>query len=231
MATNERFAAFLFYVEDWLSSTAIDLMTAAEERGYLRLLLHAWKNPDCGLPNDDRILAHLSKLETEWQTGSGEVVRAEFFERDGRLYNERLLRERENQRAVREARSGAGKAGAESRWHSKRIADGEAITPADSRATKSYSKRIPDGVVNENDSRAKRTDSRATKSHSKRDSKMMQTQALNSNINTHTEDEREAEINRLIDAHLDNEITDTVWERLCSICDDDEIAARLQGKR
>jgi uncharacterized protein YdaU (DUF1376 family) len=65
MATNERFAAFLFYVEDWLSSTAIDLMTAAEERGYLRLLLHAWKNPDCGLPNDDRILAHLSKLETE----------------------------------------------------------------------------------------------------------------------------------------------------------------------
>ena len=31
MATDERYAAFLFYVEDWLSSTAIDLMTAAEE--------------------------------------------------------------------------------------------------------------------------------------------------------------------------------------------------------
>jgi uncharacterized protein YdaU (DUF1376 family) len=121
MATDERYAAFLFYVEDWLSSTAIDLMTAAEERGYLRLLLHAWKSLDCSLPNDDRVLARLSRLDGEWHTGSGAVVRSEFFERDGRLYNVRLLRERENQRAIRQARSGAGKAGAEARWNRKRI--------------------------------------------------------------------------------------------------------------
>ena len=121
MATDERYAAFLFYVEDWLSSTAIDLMTAAEERGYLRLLLHAWKAPDCGLPNDDRVLARLSRLDGEWHTGSGAVVRSEFFEKDGRLYNARLLKERENQIAVRMARSGAGKAGAEARWNGKRM--------------------------------------------------------------------------------------------------------------
>ena len=121
MATDERYAAFLFYVEDWLSSTALDLMTAAEERGYLRLLLHAWKAPDCGLPNDDRVLARLSRLDGEWHTGSGAVVRSEFFEKDGRLYNARLLKERENQIAVRIARSGAGKAGAEARWNGKRM--------------------------------------------------------------------------------------------------------------
>lgn len=121
MATDERYAAFLFYVEDWLSSTAIDLMTGAEERGYLRLLLHAWKAPDCGLPNDDRVLARLSRLDGEWHTGSGAVVRSEFFEKDGRLYNARLLKERENQIAVRMARSGAGKAGAEARWNGKRM--------------------------------------------------------------------------------------------------------------
>jgi hypothetical protein len=34
----ERYRAFLMYANDWLASTAIDLMTAAEERGYLRLL-------------------------------------------------------------------------------------------------------------------------------------------------------------------------------------------------
>jgi uncharacterized protein YdaU (DUF1376 family) len=114
--SEQRFAAFLFYVEDWLSSTAIDLVSAAEERGYLRLLLHSWKNPRCGIPNDDRVLAHLSKLNKAWYRKSGAVLRAQFFEKDGYLYNERLLRERDNQIAIRQARSQAGKAGAESRW-------------------------------------------------------------------------------------------------------------------
>ncbi len=123
MAKSERFAAFLFYVDDWLSCTAIDLMTAAEERGYLRLLLHAWKTPDCGLPDDDRVLAHLFKLGDAWHSGSGSVVRAEFFKKDGRLFNERLLRERDNQSRIRQSRSQAGKTGAETRWYGKHMAN------------------------------------------------------------------------------------------------------------
>jgi uncharacterized protein YdaU (DUF1376 family) len=121
---TERFAAFLFFVEDWLSSTAVDLMTADEERGFLRLLLHSWKTPDCGLPNDDRILAHLSKLGKLWHGKSGAAVRAEFIERDGRLFNERLLRERQNQISKRRARSSAGKAGAKARWRGQLEAEG-----------------------------------------------------------------------------------------------------------
>lgn len=127
MKTEGQFAAFLFFVEDWLSSTAIKLMTAGEERGYLRLLLHSWKNPDCGLPNDDRALAQLSELGDAWAAGSGAVLRREFIEKDGRLYNPRLLAERENQQQIRQVRSGAGKSGAVARWQKQSKSDGKPI--------------------------------------------------------------------------------------------------------
>ncbi len=129
----ERYGAFLLYVDDWLSSTAIDLMSAAEERGYLRLLMHAWKSPDCGLPANARTLAQLSKLGATWHGKSGAVVRAQFVEREGRLFNERLLREREHQRAVRLSRSNASRKANESRWgalrNPSRISDGSLSDP------------------------------------------------------------------------------------------------------
>jgi uncharacterized protein YdaU (DUF1376 family) len=72
------------WIDDWLSSTEIAQMTAGEERGYLRLLLHAWKpnpatgKPPCALPNDDRALASMARLtEEEWQR-SGTVLRRQF---------------------------------------------------------------------------------------------------------------------------------------------------------
>jgi len=115
---KERYGAFLLYVDDWLSSTAIELMTAAEERGYLRLLMHAWKAEDCGLPNDHATLARLSKLGRAWRGKSGAVVRAQFTERDGRLFNDRLSREREHQQSVRQSRGDAGRKGNAIRWGS-----------------------------------------------------------------------------------------------------------------
>jgi uncharacterized protein YdaU (DUF1376 family) len=122
---KDRYGAFLLYVDDWLSSTAIDLMSAAEERGYLRLLMHAWKSPDCGLPNDDPTLAKLSKLGGGWRGQSGERVRAQFFARDGRLFNDRLLRERQHQQSVRESRSNAGRTASAYRWNAPRIRDAQ----------------------------------------------------------------------------------------------------------
>jgi len=83
--------AFLLYIDDWLGSTNIALMDAYEERGYLRLLLHAAKQPDCGLPNDPEFLAKLSKLGARWERGSGERLMRCFFEKDGRIFNQRLL--------------------------------------------------------------------------------------------------------------------------------------------
>lgn len=86
-----------FLVNDWLSSTSIACMTPAEEGGFLRLLLHAWNDPDCTLPDDDRTLAALSRLGREWGKGSGQLIRAMFTpdpERPGRIFNVK-------QRAVR----------------------------------------------------------------------------------------------------------------------------------
>jgi hypothetical protein len=60
--------AFHFYIDDWLSSKHIRRMDAHEERGYLRLLLYAASEPDCGLPDDDRELADISLLNQQWNS-------------------------------------------------------------------------------------------------------------------------------------------------------------------
>ena len=115
--------AFLFYVDDWLSSGRIELMDAIEERGYLRLLLRAWKQADCGLPVDDLILAAWSKMGQQWfqetadpslriaNKTSGQKVLECFLKRDGRLFNEKQLAEREYQERINEARKANGQKG------------------------------------------------------------------------------------------------------------------------
>lgn len=106
---------FLFDCEAWLSSGQIDAMTAEQERGYLRLLIHAWMQEDCGLPDDDKKLAVWSRMGSKWRT-AGEAVKACFFKADnGRLYNQRLLKEREYQQKFNEQRKEA----ARSRWEKK----------------------------------------------------------------------------------------------------------------
>jgi hypothetical protein len=115
--------AFLIYVDDWLSSGRIELMDAHEERGYFRLLLRAWKQPDCGLPTDDLTLAAWSKMGTQWfrETAdrnlrvsgvtSGKKVRECFTEKAGRLFNDRQLREWNYQQNFMATRQANGKRG------------------------------------------------------------------------------------------------------------------------
>ncbi len=119
--------AFLMYVDDWLSSKCIESMDAAEERGYLRLLMRAAKEPDCGLPDDDAQLAIISLLNRQWNKitsdksrriggrTSGQKLRECFVVRSGRLYNLRLLREFENQKRFHEQRVKAGRSSANGR--------------------------------------------------------------------------------------------------------------------
>lgn len=115
--------AFLFYIDDWLSSKRIMVMDAAEERGYLRLLLAEATEPDCGLPDDDTFLSITSMLGRQWykptkdqakrigEKTSGQKIRECFDAREGRLYNTRLLREWDHQNEVRQARAEAGRRG------------------------------------------------------------------------------------------------------------------------
>lgn len=139
--------AFLFYIDDWLSSKKVKVMDAEEERGYLRLLLAAATEPDCGLPDDDNWLATISLLGNQWfkptkerlkrfgAKTSGEKIRESFKARDGRLFNERLLREWEHQLKVASARKEAGrKGGRTSKTQAIAIANAPAIGEANGEA-------------------------------------------------------------------------------------------------
>lgn len=111
--SSERTAppAFQFYAADWLSSTSIALMTAHEERAYLRLLCHAWADENCSLPDDRRRLMKLGLLRSEAQL---EVVLRQFAphpELPGRLINPRLFEIRQQSEDFRAERAAAGRAG------------------------------------------------------------------------------------------------------------------------
>ncbi len=114
--------AFLFYVDDWLSSKRVNEMDAHEERGYLRLLLHAAKEPDCGLPDDPKRLALMSKLGAQWNrptrdkkfrfgaTSVEKLLACFEIKKNGRIYNERLLQVFNKHKDVVEARQKAARA-------------------------------------------------------------------------------------------------------------------------
>lgn len=92
---------FPVMVGDWLSSTAVAMMTPAEEGAYFHLLCHAWSDSGCCLPDNEEALAALSRLGPQWHQGSGAKIRRNFVadaERPGFIFNER-------QRATRQAQA------------------------------------------------------------------------------------------------------------------------------
>ena len=92
--------AFQFYPGDWLSSPNVAMMTPEQEGAYIRLLCYAWADPDCSLPDDDEVLAKLSRLGEGWFNGGSTVVRKCFNQhptKPERLFNQRLMKEREKQ--------------------------------------------------------------------------------------------------------------------------------------
>ena len=111
--------AFRFYANEWLSSTQIALMTPAQEGAYIRLLCHAWNDPDCSIPDDDQQLAVLSRLGEEWGKGGYNLVKACFQphpNKPHRLVNTRLLEERKKQEEWRAKSSLGGQKSAQTRW-------------------------------------------------------------------------------------------------------------------
>ena len=95
-------------------------MTPAQEGAYIRLLAIAWEEDDCGLPDDDEILAVLSRLGKGWFKGGSVAIRKCFFEKNGKLYNKRLLIERKKQREWRTKSSEGGKKSAKLRQDKKK---------------------------------------------------------------------------------------------------------------
>ena len=110
--------AFQFYANDWLSSSTIALMTAEQERGYLRLLLHSWASGECCLPNDDEVLAKLSLMNEGWLKDSSRLVRRCFIKHPNdpsKIINEKLFEVWKNQQNWRAKCAKGGKKSGEAR--------------------------------------------------------------------------------------------------------------------
>lgn len=116
---------FPFFAKDWLSSAAVSRMLPEQEGAYIRLLAIMWVasgDTEPHLPNDDAALAQMSRLGKRWKK-LGQLIRAQFVERDGLLYNEVLSEVWQEQqgrhaKAVDRARK-AGKASGQRRANNK----------------------------------------------------------------------------------------------------------------
>lgn len=103
--------AFQFYPDSWLGSFKVLMMKPEYEGGYIRLLCYMWNDEDCSLPDDDEVLASLSRLNERWFSGGSAMVRKCFVKhpnKDGFLTNNRLQKEREKQIKWRDKSKQAG---------------------------------------------------------------------------------------------------------------------------
>lgn len=133
--------AFSMYANDWLGSLAVATMTPEQEGAYFHLLCLSWGDPDCCLPDDDNALAALSRLGERWPI-VGALVRAQFKShpnRPGRIYNERLHKERKKQLLRSEAAKESGIRSGRKRRSNKRSANAERNTNFPSPSSSSYS--------------------------------------------------------------------------------------------
>jgi uncharacterized protein YdaU (DUF1376 family) len=105
--------AFQFYPRDWMGG-APGKMTPEETHVYVWLLCLDWEHN--GFEYDEKELAHWCRLTRPRFRKAWAKVGPNFVDRDGRLYNPRLDRERAKQQVWREKSSEGGRRGAEKRW-------------------------------------------------------------------------------------------------------------------
>jgi len=103
---------FPLYAGDWLSSPEIMLMTPAQEGAYIRLLCLCWKSDDCMLKANAKQLLAFARLACKEDL---DVVLDCFEEKDGKIYNKRLLEEHEKAINISESRAKAGSIGGKAR--------------------------------------------------------------------------------------------------------------------
>src|SRR5271154_6429275 len=97
------------------------------EGAYIRLLCYCWDSGDCSLPDDDKQLAVLSRLNEGWFNGGSTMLRNCFIphpNKQGFLTNERLLTETIKQAAWSNKSSIGGKKSAEKRAANKQQSKG-----------------------------------------------------------------------------------------------------------
>jgi hypothetical protein len=98
-----KYPSFPLYPKDFLGDPKVLRMSDAEVGFYFRMLCHEWL--EVGIPLT-------SPVVREWWSKGGTVAEC-FFEREGRLFNPRLEKEREKKRLWSEKSSTGGRVGAE----------------------------------------------------------------------------------------------------------------------
>ncbi len=116
-----------FYVADYLGDTQ---HLSTEQHGAYLLLLYASWNRGGSLPDDDRVLQVITKLERKaWRAHRATI--AEFFIiADGIWVQKRLVKELQKAMSTTHRRSEAGARGASRRWQGNGKRDGPAVANA-----------------------------------------------------------------------------------------------------
>lgn len=131
------------YVNDWLASGSITVMSPLAELAYFRLLLFQWKAPDCLLPDDtDEKLAAWSRANGSWPEIKDSVLAHFMFEKKTKkLFNKKLrsywLKAVENNKAKRRGGINSGKTRRKAVNSLPVLFEQNANTPPNSTRTKS----------------------------------------------------------------------------------------------
>lgn len=121
--------AIYIYTDDWLSSTDVAAMTASQERGFFRVLMHQAKQKDGRLPASSEVLGRLSLLGTKgWNNFRSQFPNL-FVEENGKLWNPKQLKGWEKHNA----RSESGLKGAQTRWQNDSKLDSKDDSKQDAR--------------------------------------------------------------------------------------------------
>ena len=115
--------AFQFYPKDFLTDDKVALMNLEQVGAYIKLLCYCWLNG--GLPNDQEELRNMCGCSDAitWSKIWKKISKC-FYEKNQKLFNKRLDKEKRVQKKRRKLLQTAGKKGAEKRWpgHSQAIA-------------------------------------------------------------------------------------------------------------
>lgn len=124
-----EFPALPLFTDAYLGDTRH--LTAAQHGAYLLLLMMAWRQPDCAIPNDDKILSRWSSMDLRsWKSNREIILSFWRLGEDQKWRQHRLLDERKHVEHVRSINAAAGKSSA-----LKRLNRGSTTVPTEVQRT------------------------------------------------------------------------------------------------
>ena len=122
---------FKFWVREWRSSPRVRQMSLEMKGLYIEILAAMWDSDDCGLPRELPLLSNCTgtslRLLRRLYRSMQHIVPPLFFEKNGRIYSERLVAEREHQQGISATNSDNAKAGWPRDSQSDRIHQKQAV--------------------------------------------------------------------------------------------------------